>query len=459
MILVGVSVICVFSIMEGESMLRETRVKNGMLRGLPGNDPRVTVYRGVPFAAPPVGENRWRAPRPCEDWDGVREAYTFGPISVQDQPGVGDDLYCREWHVDKDIPMSEDCLYLNIWTPAKRTDEKLPVLFWIFGGGFQWGYTAEMEFNGERLARRGIVVVSVGYRLAALGFMAHPEITKEAPGAPANFGLLDQRAGLEWVYENIAAFGGDPANITIAGQSAGGGSVLHHITDPDNYHVLKGAAIISGMIRFPGDDDDILKPITLERAQKAGSAFFEFMGVSSLKEARELDAFYIRDKYAEWVKEHPRFAPVIDGVRYKDIPLDLFVQDKKADIPIITGYTADEFEFDGQHIVEMSVRETIKNSLKVNGSRKYFLYEFAPDIPGEDNPGVFHSCDLWFWFDTISMCHRPYRGRHYDLARRMANYLADFVKVHDPNGFDDDGSRMEEWKCAAGDDLNIIRFS
>ncbi len=445
-------------IYEGEGMLRETKVKNGCLRGLPGNDPRVTVYKGVPFAAPPTGRNRWRAPQPCEDWEGVREAYTFGPISVQDRPGVGTDLYCREWHVDKDIPMSEDCLYLNIWTPANSTGEKLPVFFWIFGGGFQWGYTAEMEFNGERLARRGMVVVSVGYRLAALGFLAHPEITKESPDAPANFGLLDQRAGLKWVYENIAAFGGDPDNITIGGQSAGGGSVLNHITEPDTYGMLKGAVILSGMIRFPGDGDDILKPITLEKAEKGGSAFFDFLGAGSLEEARKLDAFYIRDKYAEWVKDHPMVAPIIDGVRYKGNAIELFEQDKKADIPVITGYTADEFEFQGEHIVKRSVHETIEQVLKTGSRQKYYLYEFAPDIPGDDNPGVFHSCDLWFWFETISMCHRPYRGRHYDLARKMANYLAAFVKDHDPNGPDDDGSRMEEWKCASGDDLNLIRF-
>lgn len=440
-------------------MLRETTVKNGKLKGLPGNDPRITVYKGIPFAAPPVGKNRWRAPQPCEDWEGVREAYSFGPISVQDQPGVGDDLYCREWHVDKDIPMSEDCLYLNVWTPAKAKDEKLPVLFWIFGGGFQWGYTAEMEFNGERLARRGIVVVSVGYRLAALGFLAHPEMTKEAPEAPANFGLLDQRAGLKWVYDNIAAFGGDPENITIAGQSAGGGSVLNHITDPDTYGMLKGAVILSGMIKFRGDGDDILKPITLERAEKAGSEFFEFMGVKTLEEARELDAYYIREKYAQWVSTHPRVAPIIDGVRYKAAPLELFCLDKKADIPVITGYTSDEFVFDGEHVVERSVHEAIGEVLNTGSSQKYYLYEFAPDIPGDDKPGVFHSCDLWFWFETIGMCSRPYRGHHYDLARRMSNYLADFVKNHDPNGVDDDGSRMEEWKSATKDDLNVIRFT
>ena len=211
-------------------MLKIVKTENGLVRGLPGNNTRISVFKGIPFAQPPVGSNRWKAPQPCKDWDGIYDAYKFAPISMQDQPGIGTDIYCREWHVDPDIEINEDCLYLNIWTNAKNADEKLPVLVWFFGGGFQWGYTAEMEFNGENLAKKGIVVVSVNYRLGAFGFLAHPELFKEAPEAPANFGLLDQQAGLKWVIRNIAAFGGDPDNITIAGQSAGGGSVLNHLT-------------------------------------------------------------------------------------------------------------------------------------------------------------------------------------------------------------------------------------
>ena len=220
-------------------MLREVTVENGRIRGVASADPRVTAFKGIPFAAPPVGENRWRAPQPAENWEGTRLCQEFAPISVQDRPGVGNDLYCREWHVDPDIPMDEDCLYLNVWTGARSADEKLPVLVWYFGGGFQWGYTSEMEFDGERLARRGVVVVSVNYRLAALGFLAHPDITKESPETPGNFGLLDQKAGLDWVVRNIAAFGGDPDRITIAGQSAGGASTMEQLTCRENFDKIK----------------------------------------------------------------------------------------------------------------------------------------------------------------------------------------------------------------------------
>ena len=191
-------------------MIREAKTENGWVRGIEAADPRITVFKGIPFAAPPIGENRWRAPQPAADWEGVRDASRFAPISMQSIPGLGTDVYCKEWHVDPEIPMDEDCLYLNVWTSAKTVDEKQPVLVWYFGGGLQWGYPSEMEFDGERLAKRGVVVVTVNYRINCFGFLAHKDLTKEAPEAPTNFGNLDQQAGLRWVVRNIASFGGDP---------------------------------------------------------------------------------------------------------------------------------------------------------------------------------------------------------------------------------------------------------
>ena len=158
-------------------MLRTVRTENGWVKGIEAADPRITAFKGIPFAAPPVGENRWRAPQPCEDWDGVRECYRYAPISMQSVPGIGDNVYIREWHVDPEIAMDEDCLYLNVWTGAKEVTEKQPVLVWFFGGGLQCGYPAEMEFDGERIARRGVVVVTVNYRVNVFGFLAHPQLT------------------------------------------------------------------------------------------------------------------------------------------------------------------------------------------------------------------------------------------------------------------------------------------
>ena len=322
-------------------MLRETKVENGLVRGLPGTDPRITVYKGIPFAAPPVGENRWRAPQPAKDWDGVLEANSFGPISYQDRPAMGTDIYCREWHVDPDIKLSEDCLYLNIWTPAKKTDEKLPVLVWYFGGGFQWGYTAEMEFNGEQLAKRGIVVVSVAYRLNCFGFLAHPDITKEAPQKPSNFGLLDQQAGLHWVYRNIAAFGGNPEHITISGQSAGGGSTMHQLVNKDNRHIVKGAAVISGIIRPQSVDADIFKPLDLAKAENLGKEFFDSLGVSSLEEARALTTEEVFNGYSKFITDRPRMFPLRDGYFCTGDPVEQFIERDCADVPVMAGNTSD----------------------------------------------------------------------------------------------------------------------
>ena len=176
--------------------LREVRVENGVVRGLPAADPRITSFKGIPFAAPPVGENRWRAPQPAQDWDGVLEAYDFAPAAMQvrQKPDVNN-IYSREWHVDPNLRMDEDCLYLNIWTPARSPDEKLPVYVWYFGGGLQVGYPSEMEFDGSGSLAGEVVVVTINYRLNVFGFLCHPEITAESPEAPANFGHLDQKSG------------------------------------------------------------------------------------------------------------------------------------------------------------------------------------------------------------------------------------------------------------------------
>lgn len=483
-------------------MLREVQTKYGRVRGLPAADPRITSFKGIPFAKPPVGENRWRAPQPCEPWEGVRDCYKFGPLSMQDRPALGTDVYCKEWHVDPDVEISEDNLYLNVWTPAKKADEKLPVLVWIFGGGFQWGYTAEMEFDGERLARRGIVVVAVNYRLNVFGFLAHPEITKEAPDAPGNFGLLDQHAGLKWVQENIAAFGGDPDNVTIAGQSAGGGSVLHQITTPKNKELIHKAVIMSGLIADPYATQKIGigYPVTLSDAENWGKEFFDFIGAKNLEEARKLDGDFIFQKYNQFVSNHPRMFTILDGQFSTEPTAEALLCGNCLDIPIISGNTADEFPnyiaaadesdlaekakvlfgndaetflnfpqakvcsgkaensmfgpiVDENHFryaqlsgIELTVKKVFE-ARKASGSKNnFYYYRFTPDIPGPDNPGTFHSVDLWFWFETLAKCWRPLVGRHYDLSRQMCNYWANFIKTGNPNGKDADGSDMPEWK-------------
>lgn len=467
-------------------MLREVQVKNGIVRGLPAADPRITSFKGIPFAAPPVGDNRWRAPQPAEDWEGVLEAFQFAPISMQATPGVNkDNIYDFEWHVDPNVPMSEDCLYLNVWTPATSTDEKLPVFVWYFGGGLQVGYPSEMEFDGERLARRGMIVVTINYRLNAFGFLCHPDITKEAPNAPANFGNLDQQFATRWVKDNIAAFGGDPDNITIGGQSAGGGSVLSQLTSPQNEGLFQRAIIQSGLFapvypnnRVPGSGR------SLAEMEEEGVKFFDFLGVSSLAEARQLDGEFIRLKALEYGKF---WWSVVDDQFCVGDSFELFIKNKREMVPVLMGHTSSEFfstpqvetleEFKDlaeeifgsdanefldlcdyesgnlEQIIENAAISTIEYGIRIAGQANtdsnanvpLYYYNFDAEIPGEDNPGTFHSVDLWFFFETLAKCSRPFVGKHYDLARQMCNYWAHFIENGDPNGKDQTGDDLPRW--------------
>ena len=475
-------------------MLKTVKTENGLVRGLPGNNTRISVFKGIPFALAPVGDLRWKAPQPAKDWDGIYDAYKFAPISVQDQPGVGTDIYCREWHVDPDIEIDEDCLYLNVWTPAKSSDEKLPVLVWFFGGGFQWGYTAEMEFNGENLAKKGIVVVTVNYRLGALGFLSHPDLFAESPDAPANFGLLDQQAGLKWTIRNIANFGGDPSNITIAGQSAGGGSVLNHLTAESSIGLYQKAIILSGIIQFPYIQDFVMTPREIDDACSYGVKFFEKLGIKTVEEARKLDASYIREVYAKFREEENFFfTPMVDKVLISGDPFKLLAEGRHAHVPLMSGNTFDEFPSfilaDSDSDFENKAREIFgskadeflsfpeakahegKIYAKVRGiecsvkaafahnDKPGYYYSFEPDIPGEDNPGTFHSVDLWFFFDNLDKCWRPMVGRHFDIARQMSTYFVNFIKKGDPNGNDADGSALPLWKPYSPEYKNEMHFT
>lgn len=444
-------------------MLRETTTENGKVRGLPGNDPRITVFKGIPFAAPPVGENRWKAPQPCPDWEGTLDAYQFGPISYQDTPGIGEMLYNREWHVDPDIPMSEDCLYLNIWTPAKNKNEKLPVLVWIYGGAFQWGYTAEMEFNGEPLSERGVIVVSIAYRLGCFGFMAHPEITALSQDAPSNFGLLDQQAAIAWVKRNIASFGGDPDRITIAGQSAGGASVQHQLCSKDNEGIINAAAIFSGFIRLKNSDADIFNPLTLDQAEDLGKEFFESLGVKDLNEAKALSTKELFDGYNKFVEGHRRMFPIVDGLFCEADPTESIMKGKCLDVPMLSGNTTDEFSEAGVNMVELSTKDVFLGAGEARPSQNFYYYRFDPDIPGDGHkgdsyPGTFHSCDLWFFFDTLHLCHRPYAGRHFELADKMCDYFANFIKTGDPNGNGRDNCPLPKWDAYKDGARNEMEF-
>lgn len=479
-------------------MIRKVKTENGWVRGLPAADPRVTSYKGIPFAAPPVGENRWRAPQPCENWEGELFAAEFGPIPMQ-WGSAGDpkkDIYAREWAVDPDLPMSEDCLYLNVWTPADgRTG--MPVYVWYFGGGLQGGHTAEMEFDGERIARRGIVVVTVSYRLNVFGFLCHPEITAEAPEAPGNFGFLDQQFATRWVKRNIAAFGGDPENITIGGQSAGGMSVCAQMNCVENEGLFQRAIIQSGTFVQPYRGQMGLHHRTLAEAEEQGVQFFERLGVKTLAEARALPARTVEDMSLQmpW----GAWGEAIDG-RFRRYPSgEWYLHPDRVQVPVLLGQTSSEFFMAPRAKDENELNECIKATAgesadailrlfthpateesiaregrvpaiamamrcaeRANAANEIlkplYAYNFDAEIPGWDHPGTFHSVDLWFFFESLAKCWRPFTGKHYDLARQMCDYWCNFIRTGNPNGMDSQDRELPAWPALTADDPHWMVF-
>ena len=474
-------------------MLTQTIIESGAVRGVPTSNPDITVFRGIPFAAPPVGDNRWRAPQPVESWNGVRVCDTYGPPSMQQTPGENPaEFYTREWYTRPDQPMSEDCLYLNVWTPARDANEKLPVMVWIFGGGMCFGYTSEMEFDGEHIASHGVVMVSVNYRLNSFGFLAHRELTEEAAerGEPGtNFGLLDQSAGLRWVKRNIAAFGGDPENVTLFGQSAGGRCTWMHIAAPSDRGLFHKAIVQSG-----GLGGGISNYPSLAQSEQAGAEFLRYLGVSSIAEARRIPAATLLDRTLTY--HGHRWGPTIDGTFLPTSPMKAVASGMAADVRLLLGSTTgdpagfrmgeDPEKFHrfartqyGEDYAEFASLSGIDSAEKLReyydspsfspfergnafaagcfaeqGRPPVYLYRFSPDIPGDD-AGAFHSSDLWFVFETLAKSWRPFGDKHYTLARRMGRYWTNFAKNGNPNGADENGIPLPSWLAAGQDGWHV----
>ena len=308
----------------------QARVAGGTLQGAASGS--IHTFKGVPYAAPPVGERRWREPQPVAKWTKVRPATQFGPRAMQ--LALFGDMNFRSNGV------SEDCLYLNVWTGAKAAREKRPVLVYFYGGGFVAGDGSEPRYDGEALAKRGIVAVTVNYRLGVFGFMAHPELTKESPHhASGNYGLLDQQAALQWVRANIAAFGGDPQHITIAGESAGSWSVSAQMAAPASKNLLAGAIAESGSLLG-------LQPLpTLAQSEQAGVAFGTTLGAGSLAALRALPAQQLLE--ASGKQGTPRFSPVVDGYFLPRQPTEIFAAGQQAHVPLLVGWNSQESGYQG----------------------------------------------------------------------------------------------------------------
>jgi para-nitrobenzyl esterase len=324
-------VVAIIVAMTAVSGVATARVKTtaGLVQGTDASDARIRVFKGIRYAAPPIGELRWQAPRPVPPWSGIRQATQFGPRCMQGR--IFADMVFR------DEP-GEDCLYLNVWTPAHTPRNRLPVMVWIHGGGFQAGSGSEPRQDGEALAGNGVVVVTFNYRLGVFGFFAHPELTRESRRhASGNYGLLDQVAALRWVQENIGAFGGDPRNVTIFGESAGSFAVSALMASPLASGLFHKAIGESGAFFTAGDQT--LAPRSLSASEQLGLKFAAAIGAESLAALRGKSA---DDVLQAALKTQPWFAPNIDGAFLPQDVYEVYAAGRQSHVPLLAGWNADE---------------------------------------------------------------------------------------------------------------------
>jgi para-nitrobenzyl esterase len=318
---------------DAHAQVLESDVTGGRVAGVAAGG--VVSFKGIPFAAPPVGALRWKAPQPVKPWTGVRDASKFGPACVQDP------MFPRLFGGPPE--MSEDCLYLNVWTPAKAAGDALPVMVWLHGGGFVGGQTSVPLYDGTKLAEKGVVVVSVAYRLGAFGFLAHPDLSRESGKGSGNYGLLDQIAGLQWVKANVAKFGGDPGCVTIFGESAGGESVSMLAASPAAKGLFQRAISESGgsfgSAKYANEEGVNVPPLKV--AEATGKAFLEKLGAKDVAAAREIPAEKIQAAQGLGTGG-PTFWPVFDGDVLPGDQYELYQAGKFNDTPVLVGTNSDE---------------------------------------------------------------------------------------------------------------------
>ena len=459
------------------------KVSEGMVQGIFENG--LTVFKGIPFATPPVGNLRWKAPQPAAKWEGVKQTTQFAPAPMQGgNPPSG---------------KSEDCLYLNIWTPAKSANEKIPVLVWIYGGGFSFGSTSEPGYDGSKLAKKGVVLVSIAYRVGQLGFLAHPELSAENPNhVSGNYGLLDQIAGLQWIKNNIAAFGGDPNKVTIFGESAGGISVSMLCASPLAKGLFQGAISESGgsfgptrAKTFPGEN---MK--TLKQAEADGIAYAQKVGVSSIAELRKMDA----DKLPLGMGMGGGW-PITDGYVIPDDQHKLYEAGKYNDVPVLIGYNSDEgasfsrektpekyyagvksrygkFADDlikaypaGENTVPKTARDLMRDAAfgwhtwswarlqSETGKSKVFYYYFDqhPNYP-KDSPragyGSPHAQEVAYVFEHLDSSNPQTSKTDLAISDALSTYWTNFAKYGNPNG-----EGLPEWPAFSVARPEVMYFS
>ena len=429
-----ISLFLLFAVVFGLTACTESNpvltIEGGRIQGVPTDKPGVVVYKGIPFAAPPVGELRWKEPQPVVPWEGVRKADAFGHPAWQAAHTPGG--YTPEFFFDGDPAFGEDCLTLNVWTPAAgKPGKKLPVTLWIHGGGYSAGWGFEPEMDGEEWAAHGGVLVTCNYRLGILGFLAHPELSAESSHkVSGNYGMLDQIAALSWVKKNIAAFGGDPDHITIMGQSAGAMSVQTLVTSPLSKDLVAGAIIQSG----GGLSESPMPGTTLSAAEAAGKALMDWAGYETLEQMRAASPEELLDlvrRYSAETHQWLFFRPVVDGFAYPETFQEAAVAGRIADVPYMIGCTLDDMGRLADGIDRFClVREA--------AGKPAYAYQFARRLPTDGREGVlagaFHSSELWYMFKSLRFCWRPFVPGDYELAEQMITCWTNFAACGDPNG-------------------------
>lgn len=482
LILIAAVTAMVLSCSTGKSKLISSTVQTGFgkVKGIINETGTVVSFLGIPYAAPPVGDLRWKAPQSPVAWEGIRDASKFcaNCVQVNNRRLPWTDEYMIRGE------SGEDCLFLNIWTPASSPSDNLPVLVFIHGGGLREGSGSIDVYNGEELAKKGIVVVTLNYRVGALGFLAHPWLSAESEhNASGNYGFMDQIAALKWINSNIAAFGGDPAKVTISGQSAGSRSVHVLTASPLAKGLFRGAVTMSGasMARISGF-------ISSDSALARGVRFAESKAAKSLEELRALPA-------TELIED---FGASVDGYVLPESMVSIFEKGLQNDVPAIAGLTADEGS-SREGYGRSTVKEFVESAkLKYPGKEKALLklypvtsdeeagassvllsreegryetnewaafraktavtpaytYFFTRGIPWPEHPefGAFHTGDIIYWFNNLKKLDRPWSKTDTIIAETASSYLINFVKNGDPNGeglpvwpaFDPDRNEMLE---------------
>ena len=455
-------------------------VESGIISGIAGTDSSVKIFKGIPFARPPVGDLRWKPPVPPKHWEGIRKCDTFPASALQAKP-VPFAMWSKEFMAPEE-PLSEDCLYLNVWTAARYQQDKLPVIVWIHGGAFTGGSGSVPLYDGEEMAKKGVVFITINYRLGIFGFLAHPELSKESPHkVSGNYGILDQIAALQWVKKNATAFGGDTSRITIAGQSAGSISVNALMVSP----LARG--LFNGVIAQSGGMFSSSFSTNLADAEKSGNELLIQLKVKSISDLRSMPA-------DELLKKGGRMGLTIDG--YVIPPsYATFKAGNQNDVPLLTGWNKDEMAFfvpptqakvfkdnavkqfgnssgdflklfpantdseatESQKLLSvlsfggMNYRWAILQS--ETGKNKVYLYYFSRVPPGEPNYGAFHSAEFGYALKTLKLWNRPFTPYDHQLSEMMSSYWINFAATGDPNGKD-----LPVWPAFSRDTKQVILF-